>query len=222
MALYARVAADELLVGFRLRHVCLGATLRPRQLSTSAGAKTKRGDNKKTKPPQKAKNTAPTLKEPIFPPDSSPLLYDIGANLCDRMFQGEYNGKAYHESDLPLVLQRSKRARVGGILCTAGNLAEAKEAIALTKKHSSSELPLFSTVGVHPTRCSEFDAFSDGPDAYMEQLRQLINDGVAAGKVIAIGMVSHTKLNELSRVIDLSYSLIVVQISRVPIPHDVR
>jgi TatD DNase family protein len=32
---------------------------------------------------------------------------DIGANLTDPMFQGEYNGKKEHEADLSLVLERA-------------------------------------------------------------------------------------------------------------------
>ena len=37
-------------------------------------------------------------------------LIDIGANLLDTMYQGEYNDKHYHAPDLEDVLERSWRA----------------------------------------------------------------------------------------------------------------
>lgn len=32
---------------------------------------------------------------------------------------------------------------------------------------------LFCTVGCHPTRCGEFEAYPDGPDAYLAALREV-------------------------------------------------
>ena len=45
-------------------------------------------------------------------------LIDIGANLLDAMYQGEYNDKHYHAPDLEAVLERSWRA--GESLCPLG------------------------------------------------------------------------------------------------------
>ena len=44
---------------------------------------------------------------------------------------------------------------------------------------------LFCTVGVHPTRCGEFDAHPGGPAQYLEDLRNILEQG--RGKVVAIG-----------------------------------
>lgn len=38
------------------------------------------------------------------------LHADIGANLTDAMFKGEYHGKSYHAPDLDAVLQRAYAA----------------------------------------------------------------------------------------------------------------
>lgn len=39
---------------------------------------------------------------------------DIGANLTDGMFQGDYHGKSYHDPDLADVLQRGWDVVRGG------------------------------------------------------------------------------------------------------------
>lgn len=46
---------------------------------------------------------------------------------------------------------------------------------------------VFSTVGVHPTRCNVFDEYSQGPDDYMESLLEIAQEGKSKGKVVAIG-----------------------------------
>jgi TatD DNase family protein len=44
---------------------------------------------------------------------------------------------------------------------------------------------LYSTVGVHPTRCHEFTSKSDSPAAYLSQLKRVIEEN--RGKIIALG-----------------------------------
>lgn len=46
---------------------------------------------------------------------------------------------------------------------------------------------LFCTVGVHPTRCGEFDSHPGGPEAYLSALHEVLTDGQADGKVVAVG-----------------------------------
>lgn len=91
---------------------------------------------------------------------------DIGANLLDSMYQGEYGGKEVHAPDLPAVLERAWASGVEKIIITAGTLAESRQALELARTDER----LFCTVGVHPTRCGEFQAFPEGPDAYMAAL----------------------------------------------------
>lgn len=67
---------------------------------------------------------------------------DIGANLLDPMYSGEYNGKAYHKCDLPAVLRRSYAAGVERIIITAGNLSEARAALDLARTDGTPAAPI--------------------------------------------------------------------------------
>ena len=109
---------------------------------------------------------------------------DIGANLLDPMFAGEYHGKQAHEPDLDRVLERAWAAGVDRMIVTAGTLGEARAALELCRRDPR----LFCTVGVHPTRCGEFeDNALGGPDAYLAELVRVAEEGKALGKVVAVG-----------------------------------
>ena len=121
-------------------------------------------------------------------------LVDIGCNLLDPMFRGTYRGKQQHPDDFDAVLERGWAAGVRQIVITAGSLREAERALALAR----TDPRLFSTVGVHPTRCSqEFlgeggGGSSDGKprflgDEYMRELVRIARAGKAEGKIVAVG-----------------------------------
>jgi Tat protein secretion system quality control protein TatD with DNase activity len=82
------------------------------------------------------------------------------------MYQGEYHGNQVHEPDLDAVLHRAWDVGVEKIIITAGTLSESRAALELAKTDDR----LFCTVGVHPTRCGEFETYPDGPEAYMAAL----------------------------------------------------
>lgn len=75
------------------------------------------------------------------------------------------------------------------MIVTAGTLEESREALTLAKMHPN----LYSTVGVHPTRCLEFFGGSgDGegsggsggdPEAHVAALAAVLEEGKALGKV---------------------------------------
>lgn len=44
---------------------------------------------------------------------------------------------------------------------------------------------LYSTVGCHPTRCTEFETNGSDPLCYLEELKNVIRSG--ASKIVAIG-----------------------------------
>eukprot|EP00899_Mesostigma_viride_P014041 jgi/Mesvir1/22638/Mv14073-RA.1 len=68
---------------------------------------------------------------------------------------------------------------------TGGSLAESREAMHMAEMDGR----LFSTVGVHPTRCNEFEnaSISPSPAAHLDALHALIADGKRSGKVVAVG-----------------------------------
>ncbi|XP_020571259.1 putative deoxyribonuclease TATDN1 [Phalaenopsis equestris] len=109
-------------------------------------------------------------------------MIDIAVNLTDGMFRGIYNRKQYHVSDIEAVLSRAWNAGVDRIIVTGTTLEESREALRIAE----SDGRLFSTVGVHPTRCEEFEKSGD-PDKYLQELASLAKEGVAKGKVVAVG-----------------------------------
>jgi len=103
---------------------------------------------------------------------------DIGANLTDGMYQGDYNGSNRHAADLEAVITRARENGVVKMMITGGNLEESKKAIEIAKSHED----LFATVGCHPTRCTEF---TEDPEKYLEDLLELINKN--KDQVVAVG-----------------------------------
>lgn len=82
------------------------------------------------------------------------------------MYSGVYHDKTCHEPDAAAVLQRAWNAGVEKIIITAGTLQEAKDALEFSQRDHR----LFCTVGVHPTRCGEFESHPEGPEAYFQEL----------------------------------------------------
>ena len=59
---------------------------------------------------------------------------DIGVNLTDTMYQGEYHGKTKHQPDLDKVLERSWQNGLEKMIITGGSLEDAKKALEVAKK----------------------------------------------------------------------------------------
>jgi len=64
----------------------------------------------------------------------------------------------------------------------SGSLEDSLQSVAVAKASSN----IFATVGVHPTRCNEFDESGD-PDAHFQALRALVDE--AGPAVVAIGEI---------------------------------
>ncbi|KAG0357418.1 TatD DNase [Gamsiella multidivaricata] len=85
--------------------------------------------------------------------------------------------------DFSHVMQRARRAGVDKMIITAGNIKDCHRALEIAKDDDE----LFFTVGCHPTRCSEFERYKDGPDAYFNVLRAMFQDPATKSKIVAVG-----------------------------------
>nr|CAB3503652.1 unnamed protein product [Digitaria exilis] len=98
------------------------------------------------------------------------------------MFKGIYHGKQCHVADIPAVLARAWAAGVDRVIVTGGSLNESREALEIAETDGR----LFCTVGVHPTRCGEFEESGD-PEGHFQELLALAKEGIEKGKVVAVG-----------------------------------
>lgn len=115
--------------------------------------------------------------------DGKLRFVDIGANLLDDMYQGVYRGKPRHEADFDAVLQRAWDGGLERIVVTCGNLEESKRGLDLAR----TDPRLFSTVGVHPTRCTEFGDTEESLASHVAALTEVAREGMVDGTVAALG-----------------------------------
>jgi len=106
---------------------------------------------------------------------------DIGANIADPVYRGNYRGKQAHEDDFQHMITRAKAYGLNKIMITGGTLSESAEAL----KTAEEDECLYTTVGCHPTRANEFDEKEESPDVYLRKLIDLANTN--KGKVVAVG-----------------------------------
>ncbi|KAF4766831.1 hypothetical protein HAV15_010387 [Penicillium sp. str.  len=119
--------------------------------------------------------------------ESIPLRYvDIGINLSDPVFRGEYHGKQAHEDDLDDVVQRARDVGCSKFMVTGSDLVESKLAV-----HIASKYPGFcyATVGVHPCQAKLFDEYPEGPSKMLEELRALAIESTQSGHAVAFGEI---------------------------------
>ncbi|EKV19626.1 Hydrolase, TatD family protein, putative [Penicillium digitatum PHI26] len=119
--------------------------------------------------------------------ESKPLRYvDIGINLSDPVFRGQYRGKQAHEDDLDDVIQRARSIGCSKFMITGSDLVESKRAV-----HIASKYPDFcyATVGVHPCQAKLFDEYPEGPSKMLEELRALAIESTQSGHAVAFGEI---------------------------------
>jgi TatD DNase family protein len=73
---------------------------------------------------------------------------DIGINLGDPVFRGEYHGRRVHDNDLDDVIQRARDVGCTKFMVTGSDLVESRHAIQLAqsyrKLHTQLPLPIVS------------------------------------------------------------------------------
>ncbi|XP_021945947.1 putative deoxyribonuclease TATDN1 isoform X2 [Folsomia candida] len=97
------------------------------------------------------------------------------------MYSGMYNGSKKHEPDIDKVLSRAWNVGLEKIFITAGNLSDVRNSLKLANTNDR----LYTTVGVHPTRCSEFDTEFPTPSEYIQNLKQEFDSNI--DKIVALG-----------------------------------
>ena len=106
---------------------------------------------------------------------------DIGVNLTDPVFKGVYRGKQAHVDDFDAVIARAETQGVEKMLITVGQLSDANNALEMCKQRNN----FYTTIGCHPTRCSEFESDTTTPEEYYNGLLRVATENL--DKVVAIG-----------------------------------
>ncbi|WAQ85241.1 hypothetical protein PtA15_5A815 [Puccinia triticina] len=148
------------------------------------------------------------------PQETSYTFIDIGSNLGDPVFRGEYHGKQVHADDFQQILTRARSAGVVKQILTGDCLSGSKEVREMARGNEE----LYATVGCHPCRANEFEASAqtDSPadversaKKYLEALDQLIAEDQASGhsRVVAVGEcgLDYDRLSHASKETQLRY-----------------
>ena len=77
-------------------------------------------------------------------------------------------------------MNRAKEIGLVGHMITGGTLSDSRDALNIANERED----CFSTCGVHPTRCNEFES-ADDSEAYLEGLKKLIMEN--KNKILAVG-----------------------------------
>ncbi|KAI9714417.1 MAG: hypothetical protein M1820_000378 [Bogoriella megaspora] len=111
---------------------------------------------------------------------------DIGINLTDPVFRGNYHGKQVHENDFDALLQRALEAGCRKFMVTGSDLKESEHAVEIAKAHSGF---CYATIGVHPCSATQFSSHPNGPSSYLSSLHNLATTSQAAGHAVAFGEI---------------------------------
>ena len=130
--------------------------------------------------------TAEINGQTIALPTNRLKFADIGINLSDPTYRGNYHGKQVHEDDTKYVLQRAVDSGCIKFMVTGSDLAESKRAITLAEEHRGL---CYATVGVHPCSSKSFDTYTGGPSKLLNDLEELALEGKTRGVVTAFGEI---------------------------------
>ncbi|KAF2759821.1 deoxyribonuclease tatD [Pseudovirgaria hyperparasitica] len=130
--------------------------------------------------------SAPAVDKPTRATAKLLQYVDIGINLSDPVFRGQYHGKQAHEDDFLDILQRAQDVGCTKMMVTGSDLKESERAIEIAKQHPGL---CYATVGVHPCSAKQFDDYKDGPDALLSALSSLAKSAQASGHAVAFGEI---------------------------------
>ncbi|RMJ26029.1 deoxyribonuclease tatD [Aspergillus sp. HF37] len=118
---------------------------------------------------------------------SQSLRYvDIGINLSDPVFSGEYHGRQVHDSDMDDIIERARNMGCMKFMVTGSDLEESRRAIDIASKYPGF---CYGTVGVHPCQAKLFDDFPGGASQLLDSIKTLALDSKKAGHAVAFGEI---------------------------------
>jgi TatD DNase family protein len=129
---------------------------------------------------------------------------DIGINLTDPIFAGNYHGHQRHAPDLKAILERARDAGCEKLIVTGSSLSESKKAVALCQIAPGL---IYSTIGVHPCSSLEFTKDQTCAEGHLEQLKSLALSAKESGECVAFGEIGldYDRLTLCPRDVQLEY-----------------
>ncbi|RDL37978.1 Uncharacterized protein BP5553_05411 [Venustampulla echinocandica] len=115
-----------------------------------------------------------------------PRYIDIGINLTDAVYSGEYHGTQRHPSDLSSVIERGREAGCRKLIVTGSDLKESIHSLELSKAYPGT---IYSTIGVHPCSCLQFTTHEPSSAHLLSSLRTLALEAKASGHCVAFGEI---------------------------------
>ncbi|KAI1488977.1 hypothetical protein F5X96DRAFT_642908 [Biscogniauxia mediterranea] len=82
-----------------------------------------------------------------------PRYIDIGINLADPIFRGQYHGTQRHPDDLDAVISRAKEVGCTKLIVTGSDFKSSQHALEIAKEYPG---VVYTTAGIHPCSSSIF------------------------------------------------------------------
>ncbi|KAI5923729.1 hypothetical protein F4810DRAFT_700958 [Camillea tinctor] len=109
-----------------------------------------------TLPPAAAPSPAPVpVPAPASESTYKPRYIDIGINLADPIFRGQYHGTQRHPDDLDAVISRAKEVGCTKLIITGSDFKSSEHALEIAKEYPGT---VYTTAGIHPCSSSIFSS----------------------------------------------------------------
>ncbi|KAI0880113.1 uncharacterized protein GGS22DRAFT_193587 [Annulohypoxylon maeteangense] len=82
-----------------------------------------------------------------------PRYIDIGINLADPIFRGQYHGTQRHPDDLSAVVSRAREVGCHKLIITGSDFTSSRHALEIAREYAGT---VYTTAGIHPCSSSIF------------------------------------------------------------------
>ncbi|KAI1400705.1 hypothetical protein F4819DRAFT_487276 [Hypoxylon fuscum] len=97
--------------------------------------------------------SSPTSAVPIAESGYKPRYIDIGINLADPIFRGQYHGTQRHPDDLSAVVSRAQQVGCQKLIITGSDFTSSRHALEIAKEYPG---VVYTTAGIHPCSSAIF------------------------------------------------------------------